>query len=108
VVATALSLLVFVMLANVVVDLYVRGVARAAVDEGARTGAAVDATADDCRERARNVLDGVVAPGSVRITCREADGAVRAHARVDLAGWIPGFPAWTMDLEGEVVKERLP
>jgi hypothetical protein len=96
------------MLANVVVDLYVRGVARAAVDEGARTGAALDASATECRQRARNVLDGVVAPGTVRVTCREADGAMRARADVDLVGWIPGFPAWTMVLEGEVAKERVP
>ena len=107
-VATALSLLVFVMLANVVVDLYVRGVARAAVDEGARSGAVVDATAADCLQRAQNVLAGVVAPGAVRITCHEADGSMRARARVDLAGWIPGFPVWTMVLEGQVAKERVP
>ena len=40
VVATALSLLVFVGLANFVVDLYARGAVRSAVDEGARAGAA--------------------------------------------------------------------
>ncbi len=107
-VATALSLLVFVALANVVVDLYVRGVARAAVDEAARTGAALDATVADCRQRARDVLDGVVTAGAVRVTCREVGGAVRARARVVLAGWIPGIPTWTMVLEGEVVKERIP
>jgi hypothetical protein len=33
---------------------------------------------------------------------------MRARARVDLAGWIPGFPVWTMVLEGEVAKERVP
>jgi hypothetical protein len=107
-VATALSLLVFVALANAVVDLYVRGVARAAVDEAARAGAVLDATAADCTQRARDVLDGVVAAGTVRITCREVGGAMRARARIALAGWIPGIPTWTMQLEGEVTKERLP
>jgi hypothetical protein len=107
-VATALSLLVFVALANAVVDLYVRGVARAAVDEAARSGAVLDATAADCTQRARDVLDGVVAAGTVRITCREVGGAMRARARIALAGWIPGIPTWTMQLEGEVTKERLP
>ena len=106
--ATALSLLVFVALANVVVDLYVRGVARAAVDEAARSGAALDATAADCRQRARDVLDGVVANGAVQVTCREVGGAMRARARIALAGWIPGIPTWTMVLEGEVATERLP
>jgi hypothetical protein len=108
VVATALSLLLFVALANAVVDLYVRGVARAAVDEAARSGAALDATADDCMMRARSVLDGVVAPDTVHVSCREVEGAMRAQARVVLAGWIPGIPTWTMVLEGEVAKERVP
>ena len=107
-VATAFSLLVFVALANAIVDLYVRGVARAAVDEAARTGATVDATLAECRQRARDVLDGVVATGAVQVTCREAGGAVHARARVVLAGWIPGIPTWTIVLEGEVAKERLP
>jgi len=107
-VAIALSLLLFVALANAVVDLYVRGVARAAVDEGARSGAALDATAEDCRQRAHEVLDGVVATGTVQVTCRETGGAMRARARIVLAGWIPGIPTWTMELEGEVATERLP
>jgi hypothetical protein len=108
VLATALSLLLFVTLANAVVDLYVRGVARAAVDEAARAGAALDATVSDCEQRAHDVLDGAVTPGAVRVTCREDSGAMRAHAEVVLAGWMPGIPTWTMTLEGEVVKERLP
>ena len=108
VVATALSLLLFVALANAVVDLYVRGVARAAVDEAARSGAALDATSADCRDRARAVLDGVVSPGAVQVTCREVGGAMRARAHVVVAGWIPGIPSWTMVLEGEVTKERIP
>ena len=106
--ATALSLLLFVTLANAVVDLYVRGVARAAVDEAARSGAALDATAADCRRRASAVLEGVVTPGAVRVTCREVGGVMRARARIALAGWIPGIPTWTMVLEGEVAKERVP
>jgi hypothetical protein len=96
------------MLANAVVDLYVRGVARAAVDEAARAGATLDATVDDCRARARSVLEGVVAPGSVQVTCREVHGTVRARAHVVLTGWLPGIPTWTTVLEGEVTKERVP
>ena len=108
VVATALSLLLFVALANAVVDLYVRGVARAAVDEAARAGAALDATTSDCERRAHDVLDGAVTAGAVHVTCREVNGAMRARAEVVLAGWMPGLPTWKMTLDGEVVKERLP
>jgi hypothetical protein len=108
VVATALSLVLFVALANAVVDLYVRGVARAAVDEAARSGAALDANAGDCRRRAQAVLDGVVGSSTVRVTCREGGGAMRARAVVVLRGWIPGIPTWTMVLDGEVAKEQVP
>ena len=108
VVATALSLVLFVSLANVIVDLYVRGVARAAVDEAARSGAELDATAADCQARAQGVLDGVVGADVVRVTCREVGGAMRARARVVLAGWLPGIPTWTMVIEGEMAKERVP
>ena len=43
-------------MANVVVDLYARGVVRSAVDEGARAGATVDTSPADCERRARDVL----------------------------------------------------
>jgi hypothetical protein len=108
VVATAVSLVLFVALANAVVDLYVRGVARAAVDEAARSGAALDATTGDCEQRARAVLDGVVGSSTVRVTCRQVAGAMHARAVVVLRGWIPGIPTWTMALDGEVAKEQVP
>jgi hypothetical protein len=98
---------VFVALANVVVDLYTRGVARAAVDEAARTGAALDAGVADCERRAADVLDGVVAAGAVHVSCAEVDGSMRARAHVALDGWIPGLPTWTFTIDGAVVKERL-
>ena len=103
-----MSLVVFVALANAVVDLYARGVARAAVDEGARAGANLDATMEDCATRANRVLDGAVPRGSVRVTCRERDGRVQARARVVLGGWLPGIPTWSFALESSVVKERVP
>jgi len=102
-----MSLVVFVGLANAVVDLYTRGVARAAVDEAARAGAALDATSADCEARARSVLSGAVADGSVHITCEESAGAMHARARVELAGWMPGIPSWTFTFDGSVVKEEL-
>jgi hypothetical protein len=103
-----MSLVVFVALANAVVDLYTRGVARAAVDEAARAGAVLDATSNDCERRAVEVLDGSVPRGSVRVTCNEDDGRMHARALVALAGWLPGLPSWTFVLDGSVLKERLP
>jgi hypothetical protein len=112
VVATALSLVVFVGMANFIVDLYARGVARAAVDEAARAGAPVDASSADCTQRAHDVLSnllGAAMDGSIRITCREAVGTIRAQATVRLVGWLPGLvPDWSFTLEGSAVKEHDP
>jgi hypothetical protein len=111
VVATALSLVVFVTMANFVVDLYARGVVRSAIDEGARAGAALDTSPADCERRARDVLASLLAGAagqSVRVSCREVGGAMEAHARVTLAAWLPGVPSWSFTVVGSVVKERLP
>jgi hypothetical protein len=110
--ATALSLVVFVMLTNLVVDLYVRGVVRSAVDEGARAGAPVDLGATDCVDRARDVLAHLV-PGpvgrSVRVECREEQGTMRASADAVLRGWLPGLvPDWSFRVVGSATKERSP
>lgn len=110
--ATALSLVVFVGLANFIVDLYARGVARSAVDEAARAGAPVDASASDCAARAQDVLVNLLGGAmgrAVGITCEERDGKVHARATVRLAGWLPGVvPDWSFTLDGTAVKEQDP
>jgi hypothetical protein len=112
VMATALSLMVFVMLANFVVALYARGAIRAAVDEGARAGAPVDATNADCRRRGddalNNLLGGAMRSG-VHLDCVDDLGTVRARADVTLRGWLPLVaPDWSFSLTGTAVKEREP
>jgi len=109
--AVALSLVVFVTMANFVVDFYARGVVRSAMDEGARAGAAVDASPADCERRARDVLANLLAGAagrSVQVSCEEIDRSVHARARVVLPGWLPGVPAWSFTVDGTVVKEQLP
>lgn len=112
--ATAFSLLAFVMLANFIVFLYARGVVRAAVDEGVRSGGRLDATVSDCETRATDVVDDLLAGGlgnGIRVTCRvERDpDIVRARADVVLQGWLPGLvPDWSFTLEAQSVKERSP
>jgi hypothetical protein len=110
--ATALTLLVFVALANLVVDLYARGVVRAAIDEGARAGAPVDSTAADCEQRAHDVLDNLLGGRvgrDVRVECHDEQGRMTAGAVVVLRGWIPGVvPDWAFGLVGSSTKERDP
>jgi hypothetical protein len=110
--ATALSLVVFVMLANFIVDVYARGAIRAAVDEAARAGAPVDASLADCERRANDALDHLLGGGmrsGVRVDCADGAGTVRARAHAVLRGWLPGVvPDWTFALTGTAVKERDP
>lgn len=112
--ATGFSLIAFVMMANFVVFLYARGVVRAAVDEGARTGGRVGASAAECEARATDVVDDLLGGGlgtGVRVGCREdgRDEVMRARADVVLGGWLPGvMPDWSFTLEAQSVKERAP
>ena len=109
--AVAMALVVFVAMANAVVDLYARGAVRAAVDEGARAAAPYDATNAACTARAQAVVaalaGGAIGRG-VHVDCRTRDGSVEAHAKVALASWLPGLPDWSFALTGRAVKEREP
>ena len=110
--ATALSLFVFVLLANLVVALYARGAVRAAIDEGARAGAPVDSSVAECERRANDALDALLGGrmrSGVRVGCVDNFGTVRARAEVVVAGWIPGVvPDWSFTLTAAAVKEHEP
>jgi hypothetical protein len=110
--ATALSLVVFVGLANFVVDLYARGVARSMVDEAARAGAPIDASPSDCAQRAHDVVTNLLGGAlgrSMTVSCSETAGRVLARATVRLEGWLPGIvPDWSFTLVGSALKERDP
>jgi hypothetical protein len=106
--ATALSLVLLVLVANLLVDLYARGAIRDALDEGVRAAAPVDATSAACEARAHEVLDALVRGPVARVDVHCAqDGAwVRADARVALESWLPMLvPAWRMELHAEALRE---
>jgi hypothetical protein len=110
--ATAISLFVFVVLANLVVALYARGAVRAAIDEGARAGAPVDSSVVECERRANDALDDLLGGrmrSAVRVGCVDNFGTVRARADVVVGGWIPGVvPDWSFTLTATAVKEHEP
>ncbi len=109
--ATAMSLVVFVGMANFIVDLYARGVVRSALDEGARAGAPVDVSPTECEQRARDVLGTLLGGAmgrSVHVSCREVGGAMHAHAVVSFGGWLPAVPTWSFVLDASATKEREP
>jgi len=109
--AVAMSLVTFVMLANVVVDRYQQGALRAAADEGARAGADLDAGARDCEQRGHDVLVSLLGEPrarSVKLSCRVVDGSMRARLRARLASWFPLVPDWDVALTGSAPKEVAP
>jgi hypothetical protein len=111
--AIALSLVVFVSLANVETMLFARDAVRAAVDEGARAGARADDPQRACEARARAVLDGLLAPtarSAVAVTCRGGASGAWIEARADAAldPWWPGLPAWTFTTTSTAGREVLP
>ncbi len=98
--ASAFSLVLFVLCANLLVDLYVRGAVRDALDEGVRSAVPAAADARVCEARAREVIDGI-AGGAVlhvdELRCVRDGARVIATARVVLRSWLPGAaPDWRL------------
>ena len=107
--AIGLSLVVLTMLANLIVFQYGRGVVRAAVDEGVRTGSRASASAHECEARANDViadlLGGAMAEG-VTIACSSSGGFVTARADVTFAAWLEPVPDWSFAVAATAVAER--
>jgi hypothetical protein len=110
VVATGFSLLLFVMIANLLVDLYERGAVRDALDEGVRAAMPVAATTHDCEARAREVIASVAGGSSLHVaelSCSQDGDRVIASARVSLRSWFPAvLPDWQLDLHAAAHREH--
>jgi hypothetical protein len=111
-VATAgLALFLFVVLANLIVFQYGKGVVRGALAEGARAGARLAADASDCQQAAesmlRNLLGGSMGDG-VLTWCQDDGVVVLASADVTFASWVVGIPDWSFQISASSVKEVAP
>lgn len=110
VVATGFSLLLFVLVANLLVDLYERGAVRDALDEGVRAGVPVAAGADNCLARARGVVSSIANGSSVRVddlSCVRAGDGIVATAHVVLRSWFPNLlPDWRLSLRASARAEH--
>lgn len=107
----AMSLVLFVMLANVVVAMYGRGVVRAALDEGVRIGSRAPNGTAQCEARVADALGqllGGAMGGGVTYACADTGEQVVAEAEVVFAGWMPGVPDFRFDLGATAVKEQAP
>jgi hypothetical protein len=108
VMATALSLLLFLIAANLLVDVYERGALRDALDEGVRAGVPIGANAQRCETAARAVINSV-APSlhPDELSCAFEGTRVVARAHVSLPSWLPMLiPPWHLDLRSQAVRER--
>ncbi len=110
VVASTLSLLLFVLMANLLVDTYERGAVRDALDEGVRAAVPSAATPADCEARARDVLRSVTGGSLLRVdslTCTRDGQFVVAHARIVLRSWLPMLVRdWRVELRASALQER--
>jgi len=102
-------LLLFVMVANLLVDLYERGAVRDALDEGVRAGVPTASTADDCVAHSRAVVQSIAGGSSVRIddlSCIRDGDRVVATAHVSLRSWFPMLlPDWRLTLRASAHRE---
>ena len=102
-------MLLFVLVANVLVDLYERGAMRDALDEGVRAGVPVATDADDCLARTREVAQSIAGGTSLRVddlTCERDGDRVVATARVALRSWFPMLlPDWHLTLHASAHRE---
>jgi hypothetical protein len=106
--AIALSLLVLVLVANLLVDLYARGAARDALDEGVHAAVSMDADSSACARKADEVFGALVRGpvATARIDCSSDGTWVDARAHVTLPSWLPHLiPDWELDLRARALKE---
>lgn len=109
--AVALSLLVLVLVANVILVQYARGVVRAAAEEGAQAGSRLTATERDCLRRADEVLDALLGGSmgdAVTVHCTVGATEVAATVRYRFTPWLPVIPVWSGTQTSFAVKESLP
>ena len=107
-IAVGWSLVLLVLIANLVVDLYARGAVRDALDDGVRAGAPATEPVAACETRAREVITGLVHGPllDAGLRCDTAGAFVVAEAKVSLRSWLPVLvPDWRMTLHAEALRE---
>jgi hypothetical protein len=108
VLASACALVLLVLAANLLVDLYVRAAVRDALDEGVRAAVPIGATASDCAARANDTLHGLVRGAfvdGVSVHCGVDGGRVTADADVVLPSFLAVLPTWAFRVHAEARQE---
>jgi hypothetical protein len=107
--AVGVVLVITVMVANVLVYQYGRGVVRAALDEGVRVGSrATEGTgADVCEQIARETLDQLAAGlgQGVTIQCADTGDSIIATAQVHFDGWLTSVADYDATFTASAARE---
>jgi hypothetical protein len=101
-------MVLLVLVANLVVDLYARGAVRDALDDGVRAGAAAPSPGAACEARAHEVVSGLVRGPllSADLRCGAEGALVVADANVSLRSWLPMLvPDWHLKLHAIALLE---
>lgn len=107
VLASVLSLLVFMAMANLVVVQYARGSLRSALDQGVRAGA-VHRSEAVCEERIARVLEDLLAgevSDGLGFSCSISAGLMTAQASVVVESWTLLSGDFDIDLKADAVME---
>jgi len=106
VLASALVLILFLTLANLVVVQYGRGAMRSALEQGARTGSVAGAAAceDTARAVVRDLLGGRMSD-ELALSCVIDGPAVVASASATFESWTPLTPDFVFTLTSRAVAE---
>lgn len=104
--ASALALILFVALANLIVVQYGKGAVRSALEQGARAGTTAGVVA--CENTADGVIDtllgGKMSDGLV-LECVQSGSAIVASATVEFESWTPLTPDFEFTLTSRGVAE---
>lgn len=106
--AAALSLVLFLALANLVVVQYGRGAMRSALDQGARAGA-IARSEHVCESVAKDVLAQLLGGRmgeSVSLHCVVDDGLMAASATARFESWTPMSADFRVAVSGEAALEH--
>lgn len=106
VLASALALILFLALANLVVVQYGRGAIRSALEQGVRAGTTAGASAceDTARQVVNDLLGGRMSDGLV-VACAMDGSSVSASATAIFESWTPLTPDFHVSLAASAVVE---
>lgn len=106
----AMSMVTFVLCANVIVALYGRGVVRGALDEGVRIGSRAEVGVAECEQRVTDTLDQLLGTMRDGVTyhCADDGDTISASADVAWPGWLPGVPTLRFTIAAQSVSEGRP